>query len=94
MGNYQQILSQVMALFFCLNFRKEVFVMCYFQGKPVGEYCACCRNCAEYLCTCSPVVSYGGYVCAECDFDFCSYCPNYGECEEIWGKEAVANEAS
>lgn len=68
--------------------------MCLFQGKSVGQYCSCCRNCAEYQCTCTPIVSYGGYAVGECDFCFCSYCPIYGECEEIWGKGAVANEAS
>ena len=60
--------------------------MCAFQGQPVGEFCSCCQACSDYLSTCVPVVGYGGYVCAECDFSFCDYCPSYGECEEIWGK--------
>lgn len=60
-------------------------MMCQFFGMPVGEYCACCQECAEYLSVCAPVVGYGGYVTAECDFDFCGYCPHYGECEELWG---------
>ena len=45
--------------------------MCYFQGKAVGEYCSCCQSCSEYLAVCVPYVGYGGYVVAECDFDFC-----------------------
>lgn len=60
--------------------------MCYFQGKSVGQYCSCCQSCSEYLAVCVPVVSYGGFVSAECDFDFCSYCPHFSECEELWGK--------
>ena len=61
--------------------------MCYFQGKPVGDYCTQCQNCADFLLVCVPIVSVKGYVSAECDFDFCTeYCPCYGECEEIWGK--------
>ena len=66
--------------------QKGSVAMCYFQGQAVGEYCSCCRNCSDYLSTCIPVVGYGGYVVGECDFDFCSYCPCYSECEEIWGK--------
>ena len=61
--------------------------MCYFQGKPVGEFCACCQSCSQYLSVCSPYVGYGGFVTAECDFDFCtSYCPIYSTCEQLWGK--------
>ncbi len=60
--------------------------MCYFQGQAVGEYCSCCRKCNCYLSVCVPVVSYGGYVSAECDFAFCDFCPHYSECKEIWGK--------
>lgn len=60
--------------------------MCRFQGKPVGEYCSCCQECPLYLNTCVPIV-IGGFVSAECDFNFCDYCPCYGECEVIWGKE-------
>lgn len=73
------------ALFFP-SFQKGSVVMCNFQGQSVGEFCSCCRNCEDYLSTCVPIVGYGGYVCAECDFSFCDYCPCYGECEEIWGK--------
>ena len=60
--------------------------MCYFQGQAVGEFCICCQNCADYLSTCIPIVSCGGYVVGECDFSFCDHCPNYGECELLWGK--------
>lgn len=70
---------------FCSNLRKEVFTMCYFQGQSVGEYCSCCQKCSMYLVVCIPIVSYG-FAVGECDFDFCCYCPNYGECEEVWGK--------
>lgn len=59
--------------------------MCLYQGKPVGEYCPCCRKCPMYLAVCSPIVSGSGYVAAECDFSFCDYCPFYTECTELWG---------
>ena len=79
----EPIVKPFKALFFC---QKGSVTMCYFQGQAVGEYCSCCRNCSDYLSTCVPVVAYGGYAVGECDFDFCSYCPHYSECEEIWGK--------
>lgn len=60
--------------------------MCYFQGQPVGEYCSYCQKCRDYLSVCVPIVSHG-YVMGECDFDFCTYCPHYAVCEELWGKE-------
>lgn len=63
--------------------------MCVFQGLAVGDFCTCCHNCSEFLSVCVPTVSCGGYVSAECDFSFCEYCPVYGECEEIWGKEVA-----
>lgn len=66
--------------------------MCKFQGKPVGEYCSCCQSCVMYLSTCIPYVSRG-YAIGECDFDFCPYCPFYGECEELWGTEVLSYEA-
>lgn len=69
--------------------RKGVFIMCYFQGQAVGEYCSCCRECNCYLSVCVPVVAYGGYVSAECDFSFCDYSTHYSECEEIWGKAVL-----
>lgn len=83
----EPIVKPLMALFFCRNFRKEVLFMCYFQGQAVGNYCSCCWHCADFLSTCIPTVSYGGFVAGECDFSFCDFCPNYAECEEIWGKE-------
>lgn len=65
--------------------------MCYFQGKPVGEYCSCCQNCSCYLSVCVPYVVENGYAVGECDnVDFCNeYCPMYSECEELWGKVVV-----
>jgi len=75
-----------LGLFFCLFLERMVQFMCYFQGRAVGNYCSCCWHCADYLSTCIPTVSYGGFVVGECDFSFCDYCPNYAECEEIWGK--------
>lgn len=67
--------------------------MCKFQGKPVGEYCSCCRECSLYLNTCIPVV-IGSYVAGECDFDFCGYCPCYEECTDIWGKGVLDYEVA
>lgn len=87
MGNYQQRIKEPSCGFiFLLIFKRGSVIMCYFQGQSVGDYCTCCWNCSDYLSTCIPVVGYGGYICAECDFSFCDYCPNYAECEELWGK--------
>lgn len=61
--------------------------MCYFKNEPVGEMCAKCQSCNDYLSLCIPVVVNHGVVLAECDdVDFCNYCPAYSECEELWGK--------
>lgn len=66
--------------------------MCYFKGKAVGQYCSCCQRCNDYLEVCVPVVADNGFAVAECDLDFCSYCPRYAECEVLWGTGGVGNE--
>lgn len=60
--------------------------MCQFKGQPVGEFCTRCQACEYYMTICIPVVVNCGIVLGECDdVDFCIYCPNYCECEELWG---------
>lgn len=62
--------------------------MCYFQGKPVGEYCSCCQKCSSHLVVCVPYLDEYKYTVGDCDcIDFCNdYCPLYSSCEEVWGK--------
>jgi len=77
--------DEAVRLYFFAYILKGSVFMCFYQGKAVGEYCPCCQNCTLYLSVCSPAVSYGGFVSAECDFSFCCYCPFYSECSELWG---------
>lgn len=62
--------------------------MCYFQGKPVGQYCSCCLKCSCHLVECVPYLNEYRYTVGDCDcIDFCNdYCPLYSSCEEVWGK--------
>lgn len=69
-----------MALFFCLFIRKEVLFMCMMNYQPVNEYYAPCGRCADYLCTCKPVI-INGLVFGECDFSACEFC-DCKDCEE------------
>ena len=60
--------------------------MCSFKGQAIGEFCAKCLSCECHMTICFPIVVNAGVVCGECDdVDFCNYCPNYYECEELWG---------
>ena len=55
--------------------------ICILQGKQVTpEMPSTCNQCALYLNTCSPVI-YNGYLTgAECDMNYCEYCPVYEDC--------------
>ena len=68
--------------------------MCYFKGKAVGQYCSCCQRCSAYLEACVPVVADNGFAVAECDLDFCCYCPMYAECKVLWGTGGVSYETA
>lgn len=65
--------------------------MCYFQGKPVGQYCSYCQKCSSHLVECVPYLNEYKYTVGDCDcIDFCNdYCHLYSSCEEVWG-EAVS----
>lgn len=62
---------------------KEVVVSmeCKMQGCPVTpEMPGVCAGCLLYLDTCLPVIQDGWLSGAECDADYCQYCPHFGEC--------------
>ena len=40
--------------------------MCYFKNESIGEMCAKCQSCNDYLSLCNPVVVNHGVVLAEC----------------------------
>ena len=59
--------------------------MCYFKNEPIGEMCAKCQSCDNYLSLCIPMLVDNGVVLAECDdLIFCEYCFMYSECEVLW----------
>lgn len=54
---------------------------CIYDGLPVSpEMPGCCSKCGLYLNTCAPIIRNGFLSGAECDTDYCEYCPAYGEC--------------
>lgn len=54
---------------------------CLLQGMPVTpEMPGVCGRCSLYLDICLPVIE-GGYLSgAECDMDYCEFCPFYEQC--------------
>ena len=55
--------------------------VCVLQGRAIDpETCSVCKECTLYLTTCNPVIRDGFLVGAECDFDYCQYCPYYEMC--------------
>lgn len=58
--------------------------MCLMQNKAiVPEVASPCMNCPLYLETCSPVVDHGYLAGAECDADYCTYCPYADDCDGV-----------
>lgn len=54
---------------------------CLLQGKSVTPGMpGVCAGCILYLETCKPVIENGYLSGAECDMDYCEFCPLYEEC--------------
>ncbi|MBP1561171.1 MAG: hypothetical protein J6C96_08030 [Oscillospiraceae bacterium] len=55
--------------------------ICKYDGVTITpEMPSCCRCCPLYLEACMPVI-WNGYLCgAECDINYCEYCPYFDEC--------------
>lgn len=54
---------------------------CIYEGQPVSpDMPGCCNRCVLYLETCLPIIRNGFLVGAECDMEYCEYCPAYGGC--------------
>lgn len=61
---------------------------CIYEGLPVSpEMSGCCSRCSLYLSTCAPIIRNGFLSGAECDTDYCEYCPAYGECSMYFAVE-------
>lgn len=61
---------------------------CIYEGLPVSpEMPGCCSRCGLYLNTCTPIIRNGFLSGAECDTDYCKYCPAYGECSMYFAVE-------
>lgn len=57
---------------------------CLLQGKSVTpEMPGVCVECVLYLNTCLPVIEDGYLSGAECDMDYCEFCPLYKECGSV-----------
>lgn len=54
---------------------------CILQGQSVTpEMPGYCYKCYLYLNTCSPIIENGYLTGAECDENYCEYCPYYEVC--------------
>lgn len=61
---------------------------CVYNGLPVSpEMPGHCNSCRLYLDTCIPIISDGYLTGAECDEDYCGYCPAYGDCALYFAEE-------
>lgn len=61
---------------------------CIYEGLPVSpEMPRCCSRCGLYLNTCAPIIRNGFLEGAECDVDYCEFCPAYGECSMYFDVE-------
>ena len=55
--------------------------LCIYEGRSVSpEMPGYCHKCSLYLNTCALVIHGGFLTGAECDTDYCEYCPSYGDC--------------